>query len=429
MSLSTRAEKVAAASGDLDHLWAIIQNIWEPDANPTGTVSLGLAENSLMHDEFSKHLHKSLNISNHYAFTYGDGPTGTRRVKAAMARLLTKHLKAAKPIEPAHVAVTNGCSSAIEHCQWALANPGEGFLLGRPYYGTFVPDLTLRFGAKLLTVAFDDVDPVGEDCVRKYEDVILEAQKNGQGVAGLVISNPHNPLGRCYSRNVMTALMRLCEKYQLHFVSDEIYGLSVFENAIDKSPAPVPFCSALAIDPAGIIDPGRVHVLWGMSKDFGANGLRMGAIISQSNPAFISTMGSVGLYSSTSSLSDHVTANLLEDEPWVENYIKENQTKLGQQYEKIVAWAQKNDIEYAPGVNAAFFLWVNLGKAYLKHKPSAAAEDLDKVVTEALTAKKVFLASGVGFGSEQPGWFRIVFSHKDRYLFEGLDRIVAALET
>ena len=58
--------------------------------------------------------------------------------------------------------------------------------------------------------------------------------------------------------------MKLCQKYQIHLVSDEIYGLSVWENK--DAPKAVPFTSVLSIDPAGIIDPSLVHVIWGMSK-------------------------------------------------------------------------------------------------------------------------------------------------------------------
>lgn len=425
MSLSDRAHNAEQATKGL-LIWEVIPNLWDPKTNPDGIVSLGVAENTLMHDALSKHIHSNLALANP-AFTYGDGTTGTKRIKAVVSRFLTRNLKPVRPIEPAHLTMTNGCSAAIEHLSWALANPGDGFLLGQPYYGTFVPDLTCRFGAKLLPVPFHDVDPLGEDAVEKYEKVLLESQAKGQRVAGLIISHPHNPLGRCYPRSVLTRLMALCEKHKMHFVSDEIYALSVFENKIDKHPVPVPFESALAIDPTGIIDPSRVHVLWGMSKDFGANGIRVGTIVSQSNPSLHAAMVAVGLYSSMSSISDHITSNVLEDDAWVEWYMAENQKRLSKQYKKAVAWANKNGITYAPGANAAFFLWVDLGNAYRTKHKLPENEDITKAVSDALLAKKIFLASGTDFGAEKPGWFRIVFSHNDDYLDEGLRRVTAAL--
>lgn len=425
MSLSNRAHEAEEAIKGMD-LWEVIPNLFDIETNPDGIVSLGVAENTLMHDVLRKHIHDNLALTNP-AFTYGDGTTGTKAVKKSVSRFLNKHLKPFKAIEPAHITMTNGCSAAIEHLSWAVANTGDGIILGQPYYGTFVPDLTARFGAKLLPVAFGDVDPVGEDAVAEYERVLLDAQSKGTRVAGLVISHPHNPLGRCYSRGVLIALMKLCQKYKVHFISDEIYALSVWENTVDEHPPAIPFESALSIDTAGVIDPDLVHVLWGMSKDFGANGIRVGTIVSQANMSLHAAIVAVGLYSSVSSISDHVTVNILDDDAFVESYIAENQRKLSEQYTRVVSWAKKNEIDYAPGVNAAFFLWVNLGKAYTARHPGLETDDVTDLVMSKMMAKKVFLASGKAFGSEKPGWFRIVFSHADEYLDLGLERVIDAL--
>jgi aspartate/methionine/tyrosine aminotransferase len=58
--------------------------------------------------------------------------------------------------------------------------------------------------------------------------------------------------------------MRLCQRYRIHLISDEIYALSTWENP--DFPNAVKFTSVSSIDLMGIIDPELVHVLWGMSK-------------------------------------------------------------------------------------------------------------------------------------------------------------------
>ncbi|KAL0931414.1 ACC synthase [Colletotrichum truncatum] len=407
-------------------LWAIVRDLWDPKTNPTGYVSLGIAENSLMHERLSEHIHNNLAVPTH-SFTYGDGMTGSKRLKGSISRFLTDRFKPLTAIQPEHIAVTNGCSSAIEHLVWALGNPGEGFLLGQPHYGAFIPDVEYRTGCKLVRVPFHGLDPLGVDAVQKYEDALLASQAKGVKIAGLILCHPHNPLGRCYPREVIVDLMRLCQKYDVHLISDEIYGLSVWSNTIDTQPGPVPFESCLSIDTTGIMDAHRLHVLWGMSKDFGANGIRIGAIISQHNPSFHDSLIPVGIYSSPSSISDHITANILDDTDWVNGYIAENQQKLQEHFELVVQWANTNDIVYAPGANAAFFLWVDLGKAYRERHPDRESEDISKEVMDVLLQNKVFIASGLQFGSEQPGWFRIVFSNKKELLLEGLDRIAKAI--
>jgi aspartate/methionine/tyrosine aminotransferase len=400
----------------------ILSNLYDAQTNPDGYVSLGIAENTLMHHVLIDHMHQNMKIPK-LALTYGDG---YKRLKNAAARFLTRHFKPVTPIVPSHIHISNGLTPAIQNVAWAIADDGDALLLGRPYYVAFKPDVSRRTGVDVLPVAFGDFDPMGVEAVQKYEDEVIKAKERGQRIAGVILAHPHNPLGRCYSRDVLMAFMKLCQKYQMHLISDEIYALSVFENKVDKDAAAIPFESVLSIDPEGIIDPSLVHVLWGMSKDFGANGLRMGITVTQHNPGMQAALMSVFEFSWTSSLSDLVTANALEDDEWVESYIRENQKKLSAHQEKVLLWAKENGIEYSRGSNAGFFVWADLGAAYKKHH-SGEIEDLDKTVMEALSDKKVFLADGVAFGAEQPGWFRIIFSQDADYLEEGLRRILAAL--
>jgi aspartate/methionine/tyrosine aminotransferase len=425
MALSTRGT-AAATPSDGTLMWKILDDLWCPQNNPNGFVSLGVAENSLMHEELAKHIRTQPDLS-HHAFTYGDGSTGSKRLKKAIAQFLNDNFQPVTNVTLSQITVTNGCSSALEHISWAIANPGDAFLLGKPFYGTFIPDLSLRTGAKVIPVSFGDVNPLSLDAVDFYENALVAARRAGHRIAGIVLCNPHNPLGRCYSPDTILRLMQLCQEYDTHLISDEIYALSVWENTVDKQPAPVPFQSCLAIDTKGLVDRSRIHVVWGMSKDFGANGLRLGAIISQDNPTLHAALVPVALYSSVSSISDHASANIMEDTAWVQSYTSENRRKLSERYERVTTWARNNNITYAPGVNAAFFLWVDLGKAYRSRNPEAKVESVDAEVMTALLGKKVFLASGKQFGSEWPGWFRIVFAHDVEYLERGLRRVLEAL--
>jgi aspartate/methionine/tyrosine aminotransferase len=111
--------------------------------------------------------------------------------------------------------------------------------------------------------AFDDVDQFSVDCVRKYEDALLQAGKDGVKVKALLICNPHNPLGKCYPSDTLRALMEFCHKYKIHLISDEVFGLSVFDVKGEKRR---PFTSILSIDPKGLLSTDWIHVFYGMSK-------------------------------------------------------------------------------------------------------------------------------------------------------------------
>lgn len=445
-NLSRRGEEASSHVGE-NQIWDVLANLYHSETNPGGMISLGVAENALMHDELARFFESKFRVPT-AALTYGDGPIGSKRLRASMAKFLTSQLRPVIPIKPEHIVVTNGVTTAVEDCSWALANPGDGFLLGQPYYRAFLADITLRPGVKVVTVPFGQTDPFGVDCVAKYEEAIIQSENAGVKVKGFVLCHPHNPLGRCYPRETIMELMKLCQKYNIHLISDEIYALSVWENKVDTEPTPVKFESALSIDTTDIMDPSLLHLVWGVSKDFGANGLRLGAIISQSNKALLDACKSTGLYTYASSLSDTLIADLLEDEVFVNKYIRTNQERLSDAHKFAVEILRRHNIEYATGANAAFFLWVNLGKAYLEKHPeevtkfsnlkihenetsdsrgSNGPSTLTMTIYDKLMAKKVFLASGDVTGAEEPGWFRLVFSQPREYLELGLRRIVEAI--
>jgi aspartate/methionine/tyrosine aminotransferase len=83
-------------------------------------------------------------------------------------------------------------------------------------------------------------------------------------------ANTHQPV------EALKEIARFCGQHKLHLISDEIYAKSEFENP--KAPAAVPFTSILSLDLADRIDSQLVHVAYGASKDFCANGLRLGML-------------------------------------------------------------------------------------------------------------------------------------------------------
>ncbi|KAK2755777.1 putative secondary metabolism biosynthetic enzyme [Arachnomyces sp. PD_36] len=425
---------VAASPSRKMALLGVINNLWDPESNPDGFISLGIAENALMHKEMADYIHKSFNITDH-ALTYGDGFSGSKRLREAISAFVNRNFEPLHPTLPEQVTVTSGVTNAIEACAWGLGDHGDGFLLGRPYYGAFPSDLGTRAGVKAVGVSFGDVDPFGLGAVSKYEEALLRSRQEGVPVKALLLCSPHNPLGRCYPRDVLIELMKLCQKYHIHLISDEIYALSVFENS--EAPDAPRFVSVLSIDTTDLIDPHLVHVLWGMSKDFGANGLRIGCVISQSNPHFLQALQTNAVFCYPASLSDHIAANVLEDQDFNTKYTKTNQLRLSENYHFTISFLKKHGIPYYPGSNAGFFVWVNLRPSFenslsesmkdklkLEGSKEVDSRKLSARIMEALMEKKIFLASGESFGTDEEGWFRVVFAHPKEYLSMGLQRML-----
>jgi aspartate/methionine/tyrosine aminotransferase len=88
--------------------------------------------------------------------------------------------------------------------------------------------------------------------------------KAGKGkAAGIILCNPHNPLGRRYPLSAIEGYACLCEKYGIHLLSDELHTLSVFSTLLAPGlPFSSPFISTLSLDLASLgVNPSRIHIL------------------------------------------------------------------------------------------------------------------------------------------------------------------------
>jgi 1-aminocyclopropane-1-carboxylate synthase len=460
--LSSRGA-AAACNQKKDLMFEVMADTYNAKTNPSGFINLGIAENTLMHTELLAHLKKTFHPPSN-ALSYGCGPSGSLRLRTALATFFNTHFSPLVPVLPSHIDASRGVTSSIERLAYELGDPGDQFLLGRPYYGSYASDLNSRAGIGLAPVSFGDIDPTSPECVACYERVLLDSRAHASPSRGritaLLLCNPHNPLGRCYPRETLEALMALCENYAIHLIVDEIYALSVFPNA--HAPSAAPFVSALAIPTAGLISPARLHTLWGLSKDFGANSLRIGCVVSQANPALMSVLASHAAHSFPSALLDYMACVILEDGRFVARFVRESQRRLAENYALTVGFLRRNGISYLEA-SAGCFVWVDLGSAWRERRRGGGEAALCEVekdeaeiggvsldlgdagwvylrdemdgatcltddVERKLVAERVYLASGDCCGSERAGWFRIVFSQPRGLLIEGLKRVVRALD-
>lgn len=79
-----------------------------------------------------------------YTLSYGDGPIGSKRLRAAMAKVMTTYFKPFKPVTADQLIFTSGLTSANDMLGFTLMDDGDAILLGRPTYGVFHRDFALR---------------------------------------------------------------------------------------------------------------------------------------------------------------------------------------------------------------------------------------------------------------------------------------------
>lgn len=122
-----------------------------------------------------------------------------------------------------------------------------------------------------------------------------------------------------------TAIERSSTPLCIVHCSDEIYGNSI----IDPSARFDSILHILAdarkggnLSSAAPVND-LIHVIFGLSKDFSASGLRMGCLHSK-NETLNKALGNLGYFCACSNLTQWMVADVLSDSKWLQHYIEEN---------------------------------------------------------------------------------------------------------
>uniref|UniRef100_A0A8C6DII3 1-aminocyclopropane-1-carboxylate synthase homolog (inactive) like n=1 Tax=Moschus moschiferus TaxID=68415 RepID=A0A8C6DII3_MOSMO len=304
------------------------------------------------------------------------------------------------------VVILNGCSAVFSALAMVLCDPGEAFLVPTPSHGGFAFSTHLYAKVKLVPVHLESqVSANGypfQLTVDKLEQALLGAKIEGKKVRGLVLINPQNPLGDIYSQESMMEYLEFAKN--LHVIVDEMYMLSVFDEAIT-------FHSVLSMK--SLPDPNRTHVIWGTSKDFCISGFRFGALYTH-NREVASAMSCFGYLHSISGIAQYKLRQLLQDREWIDNiYLPSYHFRLQEAHRYVT---HKLKTLKVPFLNrgSGLYVWINL-KQYLK---SCTFEE-ELLLHHRFLDHKLILSSGKTFMCKEPGWFRLVFAARPHLLRSG----------
>ncbi|GAA5873855.1 hypothetical protein JCM16303_002611 [Sporobolomyces ruberrimus] len=397
------------------------------DSNPRGYINLGVAENSLCIEWLIEYFEKNFKLG--FSDFTCTSLSGSNRLFAALRNLFDQHFHSLRPVERDHIITGTGASTVIDLLVSTIADDQEGILVARPFYNGFQTSFEGRNGVKAVGVELKEGTEASPDALEAYEEEIKRSEARGLKIRGLMLCNPHNPLGFCYPRDTLLAYAQFCEKWNLHLIVDEIYALSTFETAH----AAVPFTSILSIDPLAEAhcNPSRIHVVYSASKDWGVNGLRLGVLVSQSNPELHTAMESSCLLMKISSASDILWSSLLLDPIALPHYLGMNRSRLSQAYSNATEFLEKWRIPYRPS-NAGHFVWIDL-RRYLPERSWETGQYLENGFEREEELAKHFLRNGINVGRGAaysypiPGFFRLTFTLRPDYCKIGLARFEQAL--
>ncbi|OCL13814.1 1-aminocyclopropane-1-carboxylate synthase 1 [Glonium stellatum] len=393
------------------------------ETNPEGLVNIGTAENYSMLDEVANFIKLHDLGFKGVDFNYGEGPWGSTRLRKAMAKYINKHFHSYVPVEADDLLSASGCTSMFNMLGLTLGDPGDGILLSRPSYTAFPTDFGLMAKIKPVFVSSNGVDQFSPEVAHTYEDALEKAKKDGIRIRALMLCNPHNPLGQCYPKDTIIALMRFCNEHQIHMLADEVYAQSVYET---PNKAATQFVSILSFDSSEYIDPNYLHFLYGMSKDLACGGLRLGVLHTR-NKELMRAMSSITQFHWAGMADERIAIMMLEDEQWIKKFLETSRQKLAASSRLVRQLMDDAGIRYSHNSNAGFFLWVDLSP-WLKEKDGEDGWKMEEVLTRKMLNNKVFILNGGAQAAEEPGFFRLVFSHDEKTLRKGFERLLKTLK-
>ncbi len=193
---------------------------------------------------------------NQYAITWG-APTLRRAIAEKAGRF-----NGIECDPDANVTVCCGATECMMATMLALINPGDEVVVFQPFYENYGPDAILS-GARPVWVSLRPPD------WRFDPDELRHAfNKNTRAI---ILNTPNNPTGHVFTREEMSLIAELCQRYNAYAFTDEIYEYIIYTGRPHLSLATFP----------GMAD--RTVTISGLSKTFSVTGWRLGYCIAPSD--------------------------------------------------------------------------------------------------------------------------------------------------
>ena len=230
------------------------------------------------------------------------------------------------------------------------------------------------------------------------EKAFNQAQRRGITVRGLLITSPGNPVGNVVDLDTFRSLFEFTREKHIHLVSDEIYASSVYNGH---------FVSASQILGLGEYDHNLVHIIYGLSKDFGIPGLRVGMLYT-ANEKVLAASRNLTRFCGVSSHTQRLLVFLFRDKVFIKRYMEENKKRLRDRYNVTVQGLQEAGISCAES-NGGLYCWVDLRRLLTSNTIDGEKELWKKLLYEL----KVNITPGCACHCSEPGWFRLCFASID----------------
>jgi cystathionine beta-lyase len=285
----------------------------------------------------------------------------------------------------------------VEAALWVHTEPGDGVVLFTPIYHPFFPAVTST-GRQVVEV------PLDPDGWRLDPERLAAAITPTTRV--ILTCNPHNPTGRAFTVEELSAIAEVAERHDLLVISDEIWGDLVHPGAVH-----------VPLESLGEEVARRTVTITAASKAFNIAGMHC-AVAHISHPGVVASFDSLPRHLFGGVGTPGAEATLAA---WTagEGWLEEIRMHLAGQRDHLAARLAAELPEagfQAP--EATYLAWLDFRELGLGDDPAALI----------LERGRVALSRGLDFGESGAGFARLNFATSREILDEIIDRIVSAVQ-
>ncbi|WP_432662420.1 MalY/PatB family protein [Wukongibacter baidiensis] len=282
-----------------------------------------------------------------------------------------------------------------------FTKPGDKIIIQSPVYYPFF-DVVKDNGRELV---LNPLKKVNNDYVMDYEDL---EEKMDDNVKYLILCNPHNPVGRVWTKDELTRLGDICIRNNVKVIADEIHGDLVYGER-----KYVPFASIseeFSKNTITCISATKTFNIAGLQASF--------AIFSDKKDydKFENFLGILDLKRNNCFSLVAVEAAYRHGEEWLNQlmeYLEDNAQFL-------VDYCRENIPEIRPNkLEGTYLVWIDCRGLGLDD------EELNDFM---INKARIALDGGNWFGSEGEGYMRINIACPRAILEEGIKRIEKAIK-
>lgn len=239
-----------------------------------------------------------------------------------------------------------------------------------------------------------------------FED--FERQAGDPQVKAFILCNPHNPVGRVWSKKELTRLGELCIKHNILMIADEIHHDLIYSEAYHTS------TGTLSED---LLD--RLIVCTSPSKTFNLSGISAANFIianTRLREAFQSTLKCLSLHNLSPFAIESLIAAYTHGASWVDtltSYLEGNRNDVVDFIQTELPLLQVSPCE------GTYLLWVDMrGLSYQE-------EELMHFLAD---KAKLWVNSGMTYDSTSTGFIRINFALPSAHLKQALRQLKSAID-